>query len=85
MTPGVPLATYGSPPMRFATAVLALLVCSQAHAGQVKEFLHRLWFGPPRQKIVPRPPEPPPAPRIVAVELIQGAKRVTATFEEKKP
>ena len=35
-------------------------------------------------KAPPPPPTPPPA-RVVAVELIQGAKRATETFQEKKP
>ncbi len=34
--------------------------------------------------VVAPPPPPPPAPRVFAVELIQGPKRDTLKFEEKK-
>jgi pilus assembly protein CpaB len=39
-------------------------------------------------RVLPPPLPPPvvaPAPRVVAVELIQGPKRATETFQEKKP
>ncbi len=38
----------------------------------------------PAKALVEAPP-PPPKPRIVTVELIQGAKRTNESFEEKKP
>ncbi len=38
----------------------------------------------PPKALVEAPP-PPPKPHFVAVELIQGSKRVTENFEEKKP
>ncbi len=72
-----------TPPAAEKSSTMAKGTGSGKGAVPVKAVAPKKKPAPPKA-LVEAPP-PPPKPHFVAVELIQGSKRVTENFEEKKP
>jgi pilus assembly protein CpaB len=71
MYPGKPIATEKGPkPVASAARTIKKKPVAVASAKAIT---------------IPPPPPPEPASKILTIELIQGSKRVTGTFEDKKP